>query len=114
MIGVSKSKDIYLLLVINLIFFFRVRHLILADPWGFPEKPPNVGEKYNLTFLMRAVLFTVQPLNPLWALRAAGPAGKWLVSKTRPDLARKYIPYVPDAETVIPEYIHQCNAQTPR
>ncbi|XP_048483586.1 (Lyso)-N-acylphosphatidylethanolamine lipase isoform X5 [Plutella xylostella] len=91
----------------------RVRHLILADPWGFPEKPANVYEKHQVPLWVKAVATAVQPLNPLWALRAAGPAGRWLVSKTRPDLSRKFTPYVPDAETVIPEYIHQCNSQTP-
>ncbi|XP_046970080.1 1-acylglycerol-3-phosphate O-acyltransferase ABHD5 isoform X2 [Vanessa cardui] len=91
----------------------RVRHLILADPWGFPEKPSNVYEKYQVPFWFRAVATALQPLNPLWAVRAAGPAGKWLVSKTRPDISRKYLNYVPDAETVIPEYIYQCNSQAP-
>ncbi|XP_049876632.1 1-acylglycerol-3-phosphate O-acyltransferase ABHD5 isoform X2 [Pectinophora gossypiella] len=91
----------------------RVRHLILADPWGFPERPSNVYEKYQVPLWIRAVVTVIQPLNPLWAVRVAGPAGKWLVSKTRPDIARKYTKYVPDANTVIPEYIYQCNSQTP-
>ncbi|CAG9795873.1 unnamed protein product [Diatraea saccharalis] len=91
----------------------RVRHLILADPWGFPEKPANVAEMYNLSLWVRAAAVVLRTLNPLWAVRAAGPAGKWLVGKTRPDLPRKYANYVPDAETVIPEYIYQCNSQTP-
>ncbi|XP_022128589.2 (Lyso)-N-acylphosphatidylethanolamine lipase isoform X2 [Pieris rapae] len=91
----------------------RVRHLILADPWGFPEKPSNVYEKYQVPFWVRTVAKVLQPLNPLWAVRAAGPAGKWLVSKTRPDISRKFMNYVADAETVIPEYLYQCNSQTP-
>ncbi|XP_063385665.1 (Lyso)-N-acylphosphatidylethanolamine lipase isoform X1 [Cydia fagiglandana] len=91
----------------------RVQHLILADPWGFPEKPANVHEKYQIPLWVRAVATAVSPLNPLWAVRVAGPAGKWLISKTRPDLSRKYLNFVPDAETVIPDYIHQCNTQTP-
>ncbi|KAJ2948593.1 hypothetical protein O0L34_g7847 [Tuta absoluta] len=91
----------------------RVRHLILADPWGFPEKPANPYDKHQVPLWVRAVATAVQPLNPLWAVRAAGPAGKWLVSKTRPDISRKYTKYVEDAETTIPEYIYQCNSQTP-
>ncbi|XP_047518113.1 (Lyso)-N-acylphosphatidylethanolamine lipase isoform X1 [Pieris napi] len=91
----------------------RVRHLILADPWGFPEKPSNVYEKYQVPFWVRTVAKVLQPLNPLWAVRAAGPAGKWLVSKTRPDISRKFMNYVADAETIIPEYLYQCNSQTP-
>ncbi|XP_063894166.1 1-acylglycerol-3-phosphate O-acyltransferase ABHD5 isoform X6 [Helicoverpa armigera] len=91
----------------------RVRHLVLADPWGFAERPPNAYEKAQLPLWVRAIATAVQPLNPLWAVRAAGPAGKWLVSKTRPDISRKYLNYVQDAERVIPEYIYQCNSQTP-
>ncbi|XP_072942593.1 1-acylglycerol-3-phosphate O-acyltransferase ABHD5 isoform X2 [Epargyreus clarus] len=91
----------------------RVRHLILADPWGFPEKPANINEKYQIPLWVRAVATVVQPLNPLWAVRAAGPAGKWLIGKARPDITRKYTNYIPDAQTVLPEYIYQCNSQTP-
>ncbi|KAL4704279.1 hypothetical protein ACJJTC_016297 [Scirpophaga incertulas] len=91
----------------------RVRHLILADPWGFPEKPSNVYEKYQVPLWLRAVATALQPLNPLWAVRAAGPAGRWLVSRTRPDLPRKYRALLPHADTLIPDYIYQCNAQTP-
>ncbi|XP_053614348.1 (Lyso)-N-acylphosphatidylethanolamine lipase isoform X2 [Plodia interpunctella] len=91
----------------------RVRHLILADPWGFPERPADIYEKFQVPFWVKAVAVAVQPLNPLWPVRAAGPAGKWLVSKTRPDISRKYVSYVKDAETIIPEYIYQCNSQTP-
>lgn len=90
----------------------RVKHLILADPWGFPEKPADVAAKYNLSLWVKAIAFVVQPLNPLWALRASGPFGQWLVGKTRPDITKKYATAIGDDE-VIPRYIHQCNAQTP-
>ncbi|XP_014365869.2 1-acylglycerol-3-phosphate O-acyltransferase ABHD5 isoform X2 [Papilio machaon] len=91
----------------------RVRHLILADPWGFPEKPSNVYEKYQMPLWVRAVATAVQPFNPLWAVRAAGPAGRWLVGKTRPDIPRKFATFLPDADQLIPDYIYQCNSQTP-
>ncbi|XP_013162855.1 PREDICTED: 1-acylglycerol-3-phosphate O-acyltransferase ABHD5-like isoform X6 [Papilio xuthus] len=91
----------------------RVRHLILADPWGFPEKPSNVYEKYQMPLWVRAVATAVQPFNPLWAVRAAGPAGRWLVGKTRPDIPRKFAAFLPDADQLIPDYIYQCNSQTP-
>ncbi|KAI8420313.1 hypothetical protein MSG28_008842 [Choristoneura fumiferana] len=71
------------------------------DPWGMVEKPANVYEKYQIPLWVRAVATAVSPLNPLWAVRVAGPAGKWLISKTRPDLSRKYLNYVSDADTVI-------------
>lgn len=53
----------------------RVKHLILADPWGFPEKPADVQARYNVPFWVKAIAFMVQPLNPLWAVRFAGPFG---------------------------------------
>lgn len=43
-----------------------------ADSWGFPEVPADVTTKYNVPFWVKAVAYAVQPLNPLWALRAAG------------------------------------------
>lgn len=93
----------------------RVKHLILADPWGFQEKPKEIGAP----LWVRAIAYMVTPLNPLWALRAAGPYGQWVVQKTRPDLLRKFQDVVkPEEEAnaenhIIAQYIHQCNAQTP-
>lgn len=86
--------------------------MILADPWGFPERPENVEKRLNIPIWARALGYALRPLNPLWALRAAGPFGQWVVEKTRPDLTRKFSVVVKD-ETAIPQYIHQCNAQTP-
>ncbi|KAH8253052.1 hypothetical protein KR032_003386 [Drosophila birchii] len=92
----------------------RVKHLILADPWGFPEKPAVVtinGKKMPLW--MRALVGMLTPLNPLWALRAAGPFGQWLVRKMRSDIALKFQSTVEEDMNLLPEYIHQCNAQHP-
>ncbi|XP_032681775.1 1-acylglycerol-3-phosphate O-acyltransferase ABHD5 isoform X1 [Odontomachus brunneus] len=90
----------------------RVKHLILADPWGFPEKPPDAAARVHIPFWVKAIAFAVQPLNPLWAVRFAGPFGQWLIEKTRPDIVKKFSPLLDDT-TVISQYIHQCNAQTP-
>lgn len=53
---------------------YRVKHLILADPWGFSERmlkrPP---------LWVRAIGFVLYPLtylNPLATVRAVGPFGK--------------------------------------
>ncbi|CAK1584291.1 unnamed protein product [Parnassius mnemosyne] len=92
----------------------RVRHLVLADTWGFPERPAqSLQDKQPLPLWVRALATAMQPLNPLWAVRAAGPAGRWLVRRTRPDLALKFAPRLPHAEQLIPDYIYKCNAQTP-
>lgn len=90
----------------------RVKHLILADPWGFPERPADVNTKYNVPLWVKAIAFAVQPLNPLWPLRMAGPWGQWVVEKARPDIIRKFNNVVTD-ETALPQYLHQANVQNP-
>jgi abhydrolase domain-containing protein 5 len=71
-----------------------------------------VNTKYNVPFWVKAVAYAVQPLNPLWAIRAAGPWGQWVVEKSRPDIMKKFSSVVKD-ESAIPQYIHQCNVQSP-
>jgi abhydrolase domain-containing protein 4 len=44
----------------------RVQHLILADPWGFPERPENVEKRLNIPIWARALGYALRPLNPLW------------------------------------------------
>lgn len=91
----------------------RIKHVILADPWGFPEKPADLHLRTAVPLWVRAIAFIVQPLNPLWAVRFAGPFGQWLIQKTRPDLVKKFSHVVPDDEQVISQYIFQCNIQNP-
>ncbi|XP_008550144.1 (Lyso)-N-acylphosphatidylethanolamine lipase isoform X1 [Microplitis demolitor] len=91
----------------------RVQHLILADPWGFPEKPADANTRYNIPLWVKAIAFMVQPLNPLWAVRVAGPFGQWLIETTRPDIVKKYVPVLKDDANIIFQYLHQCNTQTP-
>lgn len=56
---------------------YRVKHLILADPWGFPEKPNDLSQRYNIPIWVKAIAYMVQPFNPLWSVRAAGPFGEF-------------------------------------
>lgn len=91
----------------------RVKHIILADPWGFPEKPKESQSAKQIPLWVRAIAYALTPLNPLFALRAAGPFGQWVVQKTRPDIMRKFSAAVEDDTNLLPQYIHQCNAQTP-
>ncbi|EDX06077.1 GD10511 [Drosophila simulans] len=76
----------------------RVKHLILADPWGFPEKPSDSTNGKTIPLWVRAIARVLTPLNPLWALRAARPL--W------PSTIEEDI-------NLLPQYIHQCNAQNP-
>jgi pimeloyl-ACP methyl ester carboxylesterase len=50
----------------------HVKHLVLADPWGFPERPPEFNE---LPLWIRTLSYMLQPFNPLAGIRVAGPLG---------------------------------------
>lgn len=54
-----------------------VRHLILADPWGFPQQPSNSDRNWPLG--IRILKSIILRFNLLAILRAAGPAGVFLV-----------------------------------
>ncbi|KAH1007999.1 hypothetical protein HUJ04_005158 [Dendroctonus ponderosae] len=92
----------------------RVRHLILADPWGFGERPenyksPSVPLYYKLLFYL---FYPLVYFNPLASVRAAGPLGPALVHRMRRDIARRYEDQFENSH-VITEYIYQCNSQYP-
>ncbi|KAJ8664527.1 hypothetical protein QAD02_006189 [Eretmocerus hayati] len=93
----------------------RVRHLILADAWGFAEKSTanNPFEKFRVPMWARALFIVSQPLNPLWAVRLAGPWGQWLIEKFRPNLINKFEPILKDDTKLMAQYLHQCNSQKP-
>ena len=58
----------------------RVRHLLLADPWGFPEKPADGMRQYPIPTWIKVIAKIIEPFNPLAILRATGPLGKALLS----------------------------------
>lgn len=90
----------------------HVAHLILCDPWGFPERPISVSHRYHLPTWVKFVAAFLRPFNPLASLRAVGPAGPILLKKIRSDLRRKFSSVIEDEEA-IPNYLYHCNAQTP-
>uniref|UniRef100_A0A8D9BAX2 1-acylglycerol-3-phosphate O-acyltransferase ABHD5 n=2 Tax=Cacopsylla melanoneura TaxID=428564 RepID=A0A8D9BAX2_9HEMI len=91
----------------------RVKHLILADPWGFPQRSldPKLVSKIPLWARMIGNLY--KNFNPLWPVRFVGPLGQWVVEKMRPDLPKKFIPVLGEESAAITEYIFQCNVQAP-
>lgn len=88
----------------------NVKHLILADPWGFPEKPPDTAHQVPLW--IKTISYMMQPFNPLAGVRMAGPFGPWFINTLRPDISKKYVTALDDFD-IIPHYIYQCNSQHP-
>ncbi|CAG9799608.1 unnamed protein product [Chironomus riparius] len=86
----------------------NIEHLILADPWGFTEKP----DLSNRPYWQRSVIKVFGKVPPLGILRVAGPWGQWLIEKMRRDIMRKYENIVDDPK-VVATYIHQCNTDNP-
>ncbi|XP_069020648.1 (Lyso)-N-acylphosphatidylethanolamine lipase [Embiotoca jacksoni] len=98
----------------------RVSHLILVDPWGFPERPRTQSQedqgteavkKPSIPRWVKAIAAVVSLFNPLAIIRAAGPWGPGLVNRFRPDFKRKFECLFDD--DTMTKYIYHCNAQTP-
>ncbi|VDK86405.1 unnamed protein product [Litomosoides sigmodontis] len=87
-----------------------VRHLVLVDPWGFPEKPREVALQQNYPVWVRVAARAMSLFYPLTALRWAGPYGVSMIKTLRPDLSLRFQCVDPNA---IYEYFYHCNAQTP-
>ncbi|ERE75144.1 1-acylglycerol-3-phosphate O-acyltransferase ABHD5-like protein [Cricetulus griseus] len=51
----------------------RVSHLILVEPWGFPERPDLADQERPIPVWIRALGAALTPFNPLAGLRIAGP-----------------------------------------
>ena len=67
----------YLIVVISARYPNRIAHLVLVDPWGFPERPLDAERRTPLPAWVKMVSKVLQVFNPLAALRAAGPWGEW-------------------------------------
>ncbi|XP_069796942.1 (Lyso)-N-acylphosphatidylethanolamine lipase isoform X2 [Narcine bancroftii] len=89
----------------------RVKHLILVDPWGFPERPADQAEMWKPPVWVKALAAVLGRFNFLAVLRAAGPWGPAMVQRFRPDLKSKYADMFQDNSIL--EYVYHCNAQTP-
>ncbi|XP_032922065.1 1-acylglycerol-3-phosphate O-acyltransferase ABHD5 [Catharus ustulatus] len=89
----------------------RVKHLILVEPWGFPERPDSAEHERPIPIWIKALGAILSPFNPLAGLRIAGPFGLSLVQRLRPDFKRKYSSMFDD--NTVAEYIYHCNVQSP-
>ncbi|KAG8190697.1 hypothetical protein JTE90_004201 [Oedothorax gibbosus] len=90
----------------------RVKHLFLADPWGFPIREGNEKPRIHIPLWARTLVLLLKPFNPLAYLRAVGPWGPQLIQRMRPDILRKFETVVTDTSDVS-NYIYHCNAQHP-
>jgi len=94
----------------------RVRHLILVDPWGFLERPPDYESKRRIPWYFKALFHVFRHFNPLAVVRILGPWGERAITRVRPDISRKFRGMFPSEEEnmrVVPGYMYHCNAQTP-
>ncbi|XP_060637841.2 1-acylglycerol-3-phosphate O-acyltransferase ABHD5 [Anolis sagrei] len=89
----------------------RAKHLILVEPWGFPERPSSAEHERAIPIWIKALGAVLSPFNPLAGLRIAGPFGLSLVQRIRPDFKRKYSSMFDD--DTVTEYIYHCNVQSP-
>ncbi len=83
----------------------RLSHVILSDPWGFPDCPVPAW--------MRGLLYLPEKLNALWIVRAAGPLGPHLVWASQRDLVRQLAGSVKGAKFKLARYLYHINAQNP-
>ncbi len=58
-----------------------VEHIILADPWGFVDEPPNPKATANVPYYLMCFLKMCEsePFNfhRLWPMRLPGRMGTW-------------------------------------
>ncbi|KAM8967307.1 1-acylglycerol-3-phosphate O-acyltransferase ABHD5 isoform 2-T2 [Pelodytes ibericus] len=111
MIFLGHNLGAFLASAYSLKYPFRVKSLILVEPWGFPDRPNNGEEDRPIPIWIRAVGAMLSPFNPLAGLRLAGPLGLSLVQRLRPDFKKKFSSMFDD--DTVTEYIYHCNAQSP-
>ncbi|KAI5618136.1 1-acylglycerol-3-phosphate O-acyltransferase ABHD5 isoform X1 [Silurus asotus] len=101
----------YLAAAYSLKYPSRVKHLILVEPWGFPECPEAGEEDRPFPVWIKVLGAVLSPFNPLAGLRLAGPLGPRLVQIVRPDFKKKYTALFND--NTVTEYIYHLNVQIP-
>ncbi|CAL8337856.1 unnamed protein product [Gadus morhua 'NCC'] len=89
----------------------RVKHIVLVEPWGFPERPAMSDQDRPVPVWIKALGAMLSPLNPLAGLRMVGPLGLTLVQTLRPDFKKKFASMFVD--NTVSEYIYHLNVQAP-
>uniref|UniRef100_A0A0B7B3J1 AB hydrolase-1 domain-containing protein n=1 Tax=Arion vulgaris TaxID=1028688 RepID=A0A0B7B3J1_9EUPU len=86
----------------------RVKHLILADPWGFPPEPTE-AEKRPFMRRKSVVLLSkvLTKMNLFTPLRVLGPFGPFVLNYLRADLRRKFSSFF--ADNTFSDYFYALN-----
>lgn len=116
MILVGHSFGGYLSLCYALKHHEALLQLVLVDPWGITEKPPELNQWMQDRPLGLKLAWSafIKPYNPLWMLRVSGPFGPKLARRVRPDLALRFAPLLGEENvSVVLQYLYHCNAQPP-
>ncbi|GMT00616.1 hypothetical protein PENTCL1PPCAC_22790 [Pristionchus entomophagus] len=91
----------------------RVIHLILVDPWGFPEKPLLTAKQVDPQLYMHVVSRITSYFNPFFLVRCCGTYAGRLLSILRSDIRLKYHKEGKECNDDIYEYLALCNSRYP-
>ncbi|KAK9892128.1 hypothetical protein WA026_018328 [Henosepilachna vigintioctopunctata] len=108
----GHSLGAYLATLYTISYPDQVKHLILADPWGFSDRSQSTRNPPLKFRILGFFLYPFTNLNPLATVRGLGPFGPWWIQKMRGDISNKFEDLFEDKST-IPNYIYHCNAQNP-
>ena len=119
----------------------RVKSVIFADPWGFPERSLD-DTRYEIIRWGKSVhrvltpllpysesktphpwvtiphwlddmVKALGPITPLSPIRAAGPLGPAMMKTFRQDYKERFSPVTDKYQDVVFEYLFHCNASKP-
>ncbi|CAJ1061385.1 -acylglycerol-3-phosphate O-acyltransferase ABHD5 isoform X1 [Xyrichtys novacula] len=111
MILLGHNLGGYLAVSYSIKYPHRVKHILLVEPWGFPQRPDTVEADRPIPVWIKALGAMFSPFNPLAGLRLVGPLGPTLVQTLRPDFKKKFSSMFSD--NTVSEYIYHLNVQTP-
>ncbi|XP_018007557.1 (Lyso)-N-acylphosphatidylethanolamine lipase [Hyalella azteca] len=87
-----------------------VVHLILEDPWGFPQQ---VGRYNNNSVGVMTMWVLSHFVPPLFLLRWLGPLGHWYVRQKPPFDSTHYGRATDDHVSAVHDYFYHSNARNP-
>lgn len=99
----------------------RINHLILADPWGFTNLPPEIENGQFVSPSGRVIpwwfmiLFKIYNyFNPLALFRLGGRYTLGIIKRRRQDICQPFnILWEKEEDNITGDYLHQANLHTP-